>query len=204
MTVRGFAALRLLPQQLRRDRRGVSTIEFALVVPVFIGLLLGIYDLGYQAYLSAVLHGAVQQVARDDALETADTPKADAYVEDLVLTVAPGAKVIPKRVSYYDFADIRRPEPWDDNNRNGVCDNSEGYTDQNRNGRWDADVGTIDNNGGGNDVVLYTVTVTYMPIFVNPFASAASNARTISASAVKRNQPYALQESYGSVAATCS
>jgi hypothetical protein len=170
---------------------------------VFIGLLLGIYDLGHRAYLSAVLHGAVQQVARGDALETADTAKADAYVENLVKSVVPGAVVTPKRVSYYDFADIRRPEPWDDNNRNGVCDNSEGYTDQNRNGQWDADVGTQD-NGGGNDVVLYTVTVTYTPIFVNPFASATSNARTISASAVKRNQPYALQESYGSVAATCS
>lgn len=197
MTVPAF------PMRIRRDRRGVSTIEFALVAPVFIGLLLGIYDLGHRAYLSAVLHGAVQQVARNDALEIADTAKADAYVTDLVQGVAPGAKVDAKRVSYYDFADIKRPESWNDKNGNGVCDNGEGYTDENRNGHWDADVGTND-NGGANDVVLYTVTVTYTPIFVNPFASATSNARTISASAVKKNQPYALQESYGSAAGICS
>jgi len=165
-------------------------------------LLLGIYDLGHRAYLSSVLNGAVQQIARNDALETADTAQADAYVTRLVQGVAPGAQVSPRRMSYYDFADIKRPESWNDKNGNGVCDNSEGYTDENKNNRWDADVGTSD-NGGANDVVLYTVTVTYTPIFVNPFASASGRQRTISASAVTKNQPYALQESYGSASGVC-
>ncbi|WP_240197868.1 TadE/TadG family type IV pilus assembly protein [Novosphingobium sp. P6W] len=188
---------------LRGDRRGVTAIEFAVTAPVLFMLLIGIYDMGHMAYLNAVLHGAVNQAARIGALEIADTAKADTYVTNLVKGVAPGATVTSKRVSYYDFADIKRAESWNDKNGNGTCDNSESYTDENRNGRWDADIGTTD-NGGANDVVLYTVTVTYTPVFVNPFVSNAKNARTLIASAVSKNQPYALQEKYGSAAGVCS
>ncbi len=190
-------------RRCRDDQRGATVIEFAIAAPILITLLLGIYDMGHWAYLTAVLRGAVNEAGRADALETADTAKADAYVTSIVKGVAPGATVVSKRVSYYDFADIKRAESWNDRNGNGTCDNSEAYTDENRNGRWDADVGTTD-NGGANDVVLYTVTVTYTPIFFIPFGTNRNTARTISASAVKKNQPYALQEKYGSAAATCS
>lgn len=187
---------------LRCDQRGVTAIEFALLGPVFIALLLGIYDMGYTVYLRSVLQGAVQKVARTATLETADTVKADAYVKDMVLGVMPGAQVVAKRVSYYDFADIRRAESWNDKNSNGVCDKSETYIDENRNGHWDPDVGTGD-NGGAGDTVLYTVTVTYTPLFPNPFVSGSNNTRSMSASSVKKNQPYALQEKYGSAVGVC-
>ncbi|WP_404480834.1 TadE/TadG family type IV pilus assembly protein [Novosphingobium sp. BL-52-GroH] len=197
------ARLRALLRHCRTDRRGATAIEFAVSAPVLIILLMGIYDMGHMAYLNAVLHGAVNQVARADTLEVADTTKADAYVTDLVKGVAPGATVVTKRVSYYDFADVKRPESWNDKNSNGTCDNSETYTDENKNGKWDTDVGTSD-NGGASDVTLYTVTVTYTPVFVIPFMSKAKNARTLTASAVKMNQPYALQEKYGSAVGTCT
>jgi len=200
---RRLVCLRALPRRLRRDRRGVAAIEFAIAGPVLIVLLLGVFDIGHLAYLTSVLHGAVQQVARTDALETADTDKADAYVSDIVKGVAPGATIATKRVSYYDFADIARPESWNDKNSNGTCDNSEAYTDENRNGKWDADVGTSD-NGGAGDVVLYTVTVTYTPMFFIPFYDKINEDRTLTASAVKKNQPYALQEKYSASTGTCS
>ncbi|MYL96988.1 pilus assembly protein [Novosphingobium sp. FGD1] len=192
-----------LSRRCREDQRGATVVEFAIAAPILITLLLGIYDMGHWAYLTAVLRGAVNQAARSDSLETADTAKADAYVMSIVKGVAPGAIVTSKRVSYYDFADIKRAEAWNDKNGNGVCDRSEAYTDENRNGRWDADVGTED-NGGANDVVLYSVTVTYTPVFFIPFGTGTNTSRTISASVVKKNQPYALQEKYGSAAGTCS
>jgi Flp pilus assembly protein TadG len=185
------------------DERGATVVEFAIAAPILITLLLGIFDMGHWAYLTAVLRGAVNQAARSDALETANTAKADIYVANIVKGVAPGATVVSKRVSYYDFADIKRAESWNDKNGNGVCDNSEAYTDENKNSKWDADVGTA-SNGGANDVVLYTVTVTYTPVFFIPFGTNKNTARTISASVVKKNQPYALQQKYGSAAGTCS
>jgi Flp pilus assembly protein TadG len=195
--------LRAPRRRCRDDERGATVIEFAVAAPILIALLLGIYDMGHWAYLTAVLRGAVNQAGRSDALETADTAKADAYVSSIIKGVAPGATVVSKRVSYYDFADIKRAEAWNDKNGNGICDNSEGYTDENKNGRWDTDIGSS-NNGGANDVVLYTVTVTYTPIFFNPFGGSKNAARTISASAVKKNQPYALQAKYGSEAGKCT
>ncbi|MCT2400456.1 TadE/TadG family type IV pilus assembly protein [Novosphingobium mangrovi (ex Huang et al. 2023)] len=198
----GWERIVALFARCRDDRRGVTALEFALAGPVLIILLLGIFDIGHMTYVTSVLQGAVQSVARNSALETADTATEDAYVEEMVQRVAPGATVTTSRKSYYDFADIDRPESWNDTNNNGTCDNSETYTDENKNGRWDADVGKS-GNGGANDVVVYTVTMTYKPLFPIPWITDSNATRTLEASAVKKNQPFSLQNSLGSAAGSC-
>lgn len=185
------------------DRRGVAAVEFALVAPVLLLMLIGIFDMGHMAYVWSVLHGAVQQVGRNGTLEDTSTTQIDAYVRQIVQGVAPGATVDTKRSSYYDFSDIARPEVWNDKNGDGTCNNSETYSDENRNGRWDADIGK-DGNGGANDVVVYTVTVTYSPLFAIPLLGTVGTTRTLTAKAVVKNQPYALQSTYGSVAGQCT
>lgn len=194
-------ALSLL-RRLRKDREGAAAIEFALVAPVLFLLLFGIYDIGHTAYLVSVLHGAVEDVARDATLEDTSTTTADAWVTNIVKGIAPGATVSTTRTSYYDFSDIKRPEAWNDKDNDGTCDNSEAYTDENRNGRWDPDIGQS-GNGGANDVVLYTVTVTYKPLIAIPLLDNVDQTRTLTAKAVQKNQPYALQGAYGSQAGTC-
>lgn len=191
-----------LLRRCRDDRDGVTAVEFAMAGPVLIVLLLGIFDIGHMTYLNAALHGAVQRVARNSALEAADTKTQDDYVTKAVQQVSPGADVVASRKSYYDFNNIDRPEPWNDANNNGTCDNSESYTDENKNGQWDADVGKS-GNGGANDVVVYTVAVTYTPLFPIPGLTDSKNQRTLSASAVKKNQPFALQNAVGSAAGVC-
>lgn len=194
-------AIHLL-RRWRDDRDGVAAVEFAMAGPVLIVLLLGIFDIGHMVYINAALHGAVQRVARDSALEAADTQTQDDYVKTVVQQVSPGADVVAARKSYYDFNNIGRPEPWNDKNNNGTCDNSESFTDENKNGQWDADVGK-GGNGGANDVVVYTVTVTYTPLFPIPGLTDRQNRRTMTASAVKKNQPFALQNAVGSAAGVC-
>lgn|GEM_PF-529744 len=49
---------------LRRDERGASTAEFALVVPLFIALVLGVIYLSLGMYAAAQLHDATQWTAR--------------------------------------------------------------------------------------------------------------------------------------------
>ena len=191
-----------LGKHLRHDQRGVSATEFALIAPVFLTLLLGILDIGQMGYGNAVLNGAVQKSARDSALEGANTDAADAVVKRIVDPVFPGATYTSKRTSYYDFADIGRPERWNDGNNNGTCDNNEAYVDENGNGGWDADIG-VEGNGGANDVVVYSVTATYEPVFKVPFIPARWNARSVTGSAVKKNQPFADQQEYGTAAGTC-
>ncbi|MCJ2179455.1 TadE/TadG family type IV pilus assembly protein [Novosphingobium album (ex Hu et al. 2023)] len=188
---------------LRKARDGAAIVEFALAAPVLIMLLIGIFDLGYMVYAKSILNGAIQHAARSSSLETADTSAADAYISSVMKEVLPGAQVTMTRKSYYDFTDIARPESWNDANNNGTCDNDEAYTDENGNGQWDADVAKS-GNGGADDVVIYTVTVTYTPLFPNPFIEGTSASRTLSASTVKKNQPFSSQTSYGSSAGVCS
>ena len=186
---------------LKCSESGAALVEFALTLPVWIILAMGSLDLGQMAYAKSVLAGATEDAARSASLETGDTSEADATVERLVQTIAPGAQVTASRVSYYDFADIGRSEAWNDEDGNGLCSDGETYTDENGNGDWDQDVGES-GNGGANDVVIYTVTVEFERLFKLPITP-GEEMRTISASAVRKNQPFADQESYGSEAGSC-
>jgi hypothetical protein len=192
-----------LQEQLSCDQRGVSTIEFALVAPVFLMLIIGIFDLGQMAYGLSVLNGAVEKAARDSALETSNTETADNLVKSQIKPIFPGATYRSTRTSYFDFVDIGRPEKWNDGNNDGDCGDGEAYVDENANGQWDRDIGT-DGNGGANDVVVYRFAVTYKPIFAVPFMPENWQNRTLTSTSIRKNQPFATQDGYGSNAGTCA
>lgn len=194
----------MIRRLLADDTQGATIIEFAIVVPLFMTLLLGIMDIGQMVYGKSVLSGAVRRAARDSALETRSTSEADARVLDAIRPVLPGVTIKTSRTSYYDFADIGRPEKWNDANTSGKCDNGEAYTDENRNGQWDEDVGHASSEGTANDVVVYTVTASFSPVFKVPFLPEHWSARTLTSAAVTRNQPFGVQAGYGSSAGTCA
>ncbi|MFY7837803.1 MAG: TadE/TadG family type IV pilus assembly protein [Novosphingobium sp.] len=197
-TVCGKATRRLLA-----DRRGVTTIEFVIVAPMFLMLVIGCLDVGQLVYAKGVLDGAVEKAARDSSLETGDTSLADDLVEKTIKKVLPRATVASKRKSYFDFVNANKGEKLDDANGDGECSPGESYTDRNGNQRWDDDLGK-DGNGGANDVIVYTVTVTYDPTFQVPLVPVDWSRREITSTAVKRNQPFALQTgSYSSQPRTC-
>jgi Flp pilus assembly protein TadG len=189
--------------KLARAQDGNAVIEFAIVAPVFLLLLLGVFDIGQMAYGKAILNGAVEQAARSGSLETADTTALDTMVQNALKPILPNATITSTRKSYYDFVDVARPEKFTDTNGNGTCNTGEPYIDENRNGQWDADIGNS-GNGSANDVVLYTVTVTYKPIFRLTTMNGWNNNRTMTAVGVRKNQPFANQTGYGSSAGTCS
>lgn len=186
---------------LARCARGVTAIEFAMIAPVLILLLVGSMDMTQMVYANAMLRGAVEDAAREAALETGDTAAADAKVEKIMKPILPGVLVITSRLNYYDFDDIGRPEKWEDRNVNGTCDEGEVYTDENGSGSWDADIGR-NGNGGAGDVVIYTVKARYQPAFKTPFLGGMIN-RNLTATAVRKNQPFGNQEGYGTRAASC-
>ena len=190
-------------RSLGSDTQGATIVEFAIVAPMFLLLLLGIMDIGQMVYGKSVLSGAVRKAARDSALETRSTVAADAMVLDLIRPVLPGVTIQTSRSSYYDFADVGRPEKWNDANGNGECDNNETYTDENRNGQWDEDVGQKGSEGSASDVVVYTVTASFSPVFKVPFMPSRWSDRTLTATAVTKNEPFGVQATYGSSAGSC-
>ena len=187
---------RLLPR-LRQDTRGVTAIEFAFVAPVMCVLIMGLCDLTYQSYVSVILSGALQKAGRDSTIQGAASRTAalDAAVIGMVREVARTATYTSTRKSYAQFSNVR-PEVFQDNNSNGTYDQaSECFTDVNGNNQWDADPG-IAGQGGANDVVLYTIRVTYPRLFPLGGFLGWGNSNTISASTVLKNQPYANQSSF--------
>lgn len=188
---------------LLRDAAGVTIVEFAIVAPVFLLMLMGMLDAGQMIYGKTVLSGAVEAAARSSSLENGDTAAADALVKDRVKHVLPGVTIVSTRTSYYDFADIGRSEQWNDADGDGTCDDGEAFTDENADGDWDRDIG-VAGNGAANDVVMYSVQATYSPVFQIPFMPAMWNARTLNSTAIRKNQPYATQQTYSSTAGTCS
>ncbi|MEQ1542566.1 MAG: TadE/TadG family type IV pilus assembly protein [Novosphingobium sp.] len=189
--------------RLVADRDGVTALEFALIAPTFMFMMIGSLDLGQMAYGSVLLNGAVEKAARDSTLETANTSAADTMVKGMVSPILPNANFTSTRTSYFDFVDVGRPERWNDGNADGTCNNSEAYVDENINGHWDNDIG-LDGNGGANDVIVYKVTVKYKALIQIPLIPTAWYNRTLSATTVKKNQPFAYQEGYGSNSGVCS
>ena len=181
-------------RQLAADTRAVAAVEFAIVAPTFLLLLFGIFDAGQGIYVRSTLQGALQDAGRDAGLEsgTAQKDLIDQYVQEQVSPLVPNAQFTVTRQNYQTFSDVGRPEDFVDANDNGVYDDDECFTDENGNLTWDDDVGKS-GIGGANDVVLYTVTVTYDRSFPLWKLLGQSEQTTLSASTTLRNQPYGTQ-----------
>lgn len=69
----------------RRDQRGSALIEFALVAPIFFGLLFALFEIALTFFAGQVLENGLQQTARKmfthEALDTNMTKEA--FVQDL-------------------------------------------------------------------------------------------------------------------------
>ena len=178
-------------RKIRRDERGVTAIEFAMVAPVMVLMLMGLLDVGHQIFVQAVLEGEMQKAARDSALESGVTNNAtiDTRVKTAVLKVAQGATFVITRKSYSSYNDVGDPENYTDSNNNHVHDVGECFEDVNGNGQWDADLGK-NGQGGADDVVLYTMRVTYPELFPISSMVGGSADQVIQATSILRNQPY--------------
>ncbi|MCM3666350.1 pilus assembly protein [Mesobacillus subterraneus] len=83
---------------MRRDERGQSLVETALILPVFLLLLVGILDFGRIMYSYAHLHMAAQETVRMGGLgknDTEITSFAKDYVQlqevdQLKINISPG------------------------------------------------------------------------------------------------------------------
>jgi hypothetical protein len=191
-------------KRLRGDRRGVTVIEFAIVAPVMLLLMMGLGDVLYGLYLQSILQGAVQKAARDSTIEGAADNAATidgrvvAMVGKLVKNMAQNCSAdaaapswCALRENYDKFTEVG-PEPLDDTNHNGVRDAGECFVDTNGNGVWDQDPGAT-GQGGANDVTLYTMRIRYPHVFPVARLLGWTGPMEIKATTLLKNQPYATQ-----------
>lgn len=178
-------------RRVLRNSRGVTVVEFALLAPVLLVTLLGLFDMSYNMYAQALLQGALQQAARSSTIEGASdqTAAIDGTVSEAVKSAIADATLSFSRKSYASFSDVGTAEPFTDTNGDGRCDAGEPYEDANKNGTWDRDQG-VSGLGGARDAVLYTAQMTFPRAFPLAGFMNIPTTVTVTASTVLRNQPY--------------
>lgn len=184
--------------RLPAERSGTTTVEFAVVAPVFLTMLMAVFDLGFLVYAKAVLQGAVEDGARSASLENTTWADIEERVNRQVTSVIPVENAdtdisFSFDPTYYgNYADIALPEDFTDANANGVWDTNECFVDRNGNRTYDTDVG-LAGRGGAQDVVSISAEVTYRRIFPLWALMGDTQNHTISARTYLRNQPFSAQ-----------
>lgn len=178
-----------------RDASGATAIEFAMLAPVVILLLMGIIEFGLIYTADIVLKNATYDAARTgrtgfvEDKSTQDKTVLDIVRHEVSSMMDPNKLAIDSK-AYAGFDNLNKPEPFIDANKNGRRDNGENYTDVNGNGKYDLDQGR-DGFGGANEVVLYTVSYPWK--LLTPFVSEIIGDNgfiTLTATAVVQNEPY--------------
>ena len=193
--------------RLKRNNDGVTVVEFALITPVLLTLLLGAFDIGYSLYARGVLQGAIQKAARDSGLRVnaENAAEMDALVTQAVSQVmdADGENsIVYVRRSYTSFADVGDMEEFIDSDDDNVCDRNEPFEDTNGNNIWDEK--GVAGQGGARATVLYSATFRYKRIFPIYRITGGSPFTTLVASTVLRNQPYAEENEAVVTAGHCT
>jgi Flp pilus assembly protein TadG len=177
--------------RLRREDSGVTILEFAMVAPVMLLLLLGFFDLGYRSYASSVLQGALHDAARMATVGGYSMDQIDTRVKTRLSNFATRSVTTTEAASYYQFSGVSQPElivgdtiPLNAYNA-GDC-----FEDANGNNSYDTDRGRS-GTGNSDDIVRYRVTITFPRVFPLGILMGWSNTQTLTSETVLRNQPYA-------------
>ena len=195
----GKPLLRCLLRRMRngsllRDKRGVSAVEFGMPAPILFLVVFGSLQVAQGYYVRTVLTGSINAAARKSSLQSGQTNSTtlDTLVAQSIKYVMPTANITFTRKNYADFTSVGKPEDFTDSNANGVYDNKECFVDMNGNNTWDSDMGKT-GLGGANDIVVYTVTVTYKQWFGFAKMFGLPEYQTVPQTTILMNQPYATQ-----------
>ncbi len=183
---------KLYNKNLARDSDGVTAVEFALIAPVFVLILMGIIEFSLVMFVSSVMEGATSASGRYG--KTGYTAVGSTRQEQIIAAVAArsaglldATKITINTTVYPSFDSIDQEEPYIDSNHNGTHDIGETYTDVNGNAVWDSF--GVAGLGNANDVVVYTVSYPWVintPIIANFLGSTI----IISSRTVVKNEPY--------------
>lgn len=182
-----------LHHRLAGNERGVTLVEFAMILPALCVLLLGIFELGYRSYAASVLQGALHEAARLGTVGGVTQAQIDDRVRTRLRAFSRNSTITIETASYSDFAGVRKPERiTQDTAPVGAYNVGDCYEDANANGRWDADRGAA-GLGNAEDVVHYEVTLTYGRLFPIGGFLGWSDIETIRSNTMLRNEPYAAR-----------
>ncbi|PCI49973.1 MAG: hypothetical protein COB49_04505 [Alphaproteobacteria bacterium] len=181
---------------LYHRHEGMAAVEYAMVLPLFVIMTVGGFELGKVYMVNSSLEGAISNATRTAMtgnVPNSYTNRSD-YIADIVLSNLEDAGVtsgvtISMQV-YGSFADIGEPEPYVDANNNSQYDPGECFSDINDNTVWDDDMGSS-GAGGEENIVLMSVDIN-LPYMTGIMAHmmGGQDSINLSASTVIRNEPF--------------
>ena len=180
-------------RSLRICDAGQAMIEFALLVPVFIGLLLGILEFSGVLFAQTLLEGGAREASRfgitgntDEGVGREATIRQ--IIEDNTFGVIDIDELDIETLVYESFGDVGQPEPFTDENGNGDFDDGEPFDDVNGNGSYDEDMG-VAGLGGAGDIVVYRLSYDW-DIMIPMFEPFFGETVQLDASIAVRNEPF--------------
>ena len=186
----------MMMRPVLRDTRGVTIVEFAIILPAMLTLICGTIEMGHMILARQVLEGAVVDAARKAtaSLETDEAARRQVMIASVsrsmaAFATAPGQAIDIQTRVYADFSSAY-PETFTDQNGNDKRDDGEPYVDRNRNGQWDNATPKTGTLGGPGDVVSYTVRFPKRLLFgfVGRFIGRTDGVLPLSATTVVRNE----------------
>lgn len=177
--------------RLASDTRGATVVEFAIIVPVLCALLAGGIELGYRAYFTSIVQGALLEASRRATVGNQSSAQIDQIIKDRVTSLSKAATVTQiRKENFYNFTHVGKPEKITyDRNGNGLYDPAtDCYEDANNNGQYDV----VSNAGLGtaDDIVRYSVVVEYNNIMPVAGLFGWGSKQVVNGSTVLRNQPF--------------
>lgn len=177
-----------------RNESGIATLEFAMITPVLLLLLMGIIELSMIMFTTAVMESATNITSRLG--KTGYTESGVTREQEIINSIEnrtaglldPALITIDTKV-YTDFSDVGQPEPCLDPTT-APCPGTPdvNFVDINGNGSWDADMAQA-GLGQAGDVVVYTVSYPW-PVMTPLISNIIGNPFTITVRSVVRNEPF--------------
>lgn len=178
-----------------RDCTGATAVEFALIAPAMLWLVMGIIEVSLVLFAQTVLESAAfnaSRTGRTGYVITDSTREQTirAVLEKRASHLMDAQKLTVESSVYARFDQIGQPEPFTDANGNGIRDEGENFTDINGNGQYDEDMG-VAGLGSAGEIVVYTLHYPWpitTPMIANLLGT--GNHFDLTARAIVQNEPY--------------
>ena len=184
--------------KLLRATQGATAVEYAILAPVLLLLLVGIIEYNAMMYASTVLEGATAIASRQGktgyvASGMSQQDYIYGVVQNRVSGILTPAQLQITSKSYANLAVVGKPEPCVSPPAT-PCNGTPGinFVDVNHNGIWDSDQGAA-GLGTSGDIVVYTVTYPWKimtPIMLSYLGT--NGTFTLTSSSIVRNEPYTI------------
>ena len=181
--------------KLLRQTNGTAMLELAMITPVLLLMLAGTIEYAMMTFAGTLLEGGLREASRFGI--TGHIPQGmtrEQRIAQIVNQNAAGLFTVSagdiETLVYQNFSTIGMSEPFTDSDGDGEYDPGEEFTDLNCNEQWDEDIG-LPGLGGGNEVVLYTITHEWQLLTGLFDAFMGENGSyTLQANVAVRNEPF--------------